>query len=82
MDLLQIRDALYRIEREWIEMPQLKLTSRQAQRLWGLSMEICEAAFAALIERGFLVQAPDGSYMRRPFLRPGIASIEALVRAM
>jgi len=51
-----MHDALVRIQIEYVHMPQLTLTSRQAQRLWSLSAEVCEAAFAALLDRGFLLQ--------------------------
>ena len=43
----QVREALVRIQTEYIEMPQLKLTARQVQRLWSLPTEVCEAALAA-----------------------------------
>ena len=64
-----ILDTLVRMQTEWIEMPQLKVTRRQAQRLWSLSNEACETAFATLIRKGFLVQAPDGAYVRHAFVR-------------
>ena len=41
-----VRDALLRIQTEYVEMPDLKLTGRQAQRLWNLSHEVSEAALA------------------------------------
>jgi len=69
METPQILETLVRMQTEWIEMPQLKITRRQAQRLWSLSNDVCETAFAALIRKGFLVQAPDGAYVRHAFLR-------------
>jgi hypothetical protein len=57
------------MQTEWTEMPQLKITRRQAQRLWSLSNQVCETAFATLIRKGFLVQAPDGAYLRHAFVR-------------
>ena len=59
-----VREALLKIQIEYVEMPQLKLTARQVQRLWSLPMEVCEAALAALIRQGFLVQSRDGVYVR------------------
>ena len=64
-----ILETLVRMQTEWIEMPQLKITRRQAQRLWSMSDEVCETAFATLIRKGFLVQAPDGAYVRHAFVR-------------
>ena len=69
MEKPPILDTLIRMQTEWIEMPQLKITRRQAQRLWSLSNEVCETAFATLIRKGFLVQAPDGAYVRHAFVR-------------
>ena len=64
-----VRDALVRIRTEYIEMPDLKLTGRQAQRLWSLSSEVWEAALAILIGNRFLAQTPDGAYVRHGSLR-------------
>ena len=76
METPQILNTLVRMQTEWTEMPQLKITRRQAQRLWSLSNEACETAFATLIRKGFLVQAPDGAYVRHAFVRVS-ASIAA-----
>ena len=57
--------AITRIAVEYIEMPDLKLTARQARRLWNLSSEVCDRALAALVERGFLVQTRAGAFLRR-----------------
>ena len=69
METPAILETLVRMQTEWIEMPQLKITRRQAQRLWSLSNEVSETAFATLIRKGFLVQAPDGAYVRHAFVR-------------
>lgn len=57
-------EAITRIAVEYIEMPDLKLTARQARRLWNLSGEVCDRALAALVERGFLVQTRAGAFLR------------------
>jgi hypothetical protein len=57
-------DVLIRIQTEYVEMPQLKLTARQAQRLWSLPTDVWHAAADDLVRRRFLVQTPDGVYMR------------------
>jgi hypothetical protein len=49
---------------EYREMPGLKLTFRQAQRLWNLSQERCDRALVSLIQEGFLVRTRDGAYVR------------------
>ena len=62
---LLLREALTRIQTEYVEMPDMKLTARQVQRLWSLPTDISEAALAALITRGFLSQSADGAYVRQ-----------------
>jgi hypothetical protein len=69
METPRILETLVRMQTEWIEMPELKITRRQAQRLWNLSNQDCETAFASLIRKGFLIQAPDGAYVRQAFAR-------------
>jgi len=78
---LEVRDALLRIQTEYVEMPDLKLTGRQAQRLWRLSHDVWEAALAVLIGKQFLVQTRDGSYVRYGAMSTRIAAIESLLRA-
>ena len=77
----EIRDALLRIQTEYVEMPDLKLTARQAQRLWNLSHDVWEAALAVLIRKQFLVQTRDGAYVRYGALRARVDAIESLLRA-
>ena len=56
-------DLLTRIRMEYIEMPGLRLTSRQAGRLWNLDQTSCDAILAALLQDHFLAQAGDGTYV-------------------
>ena len=56
-------DILPRVRAEFIEMPGLKLTVRQAERLWGLDHSTCEALIDRLIELHFLVRTHDGAVM-------------------
>ena len=67
--------TLRRIRSEYLEMPGLCLTLRQAQRLWSLDEETCGEAIQLLIEARFLCLAvvdagdlPAGSAIafRRP----------------
>src|SRR3954468_1721892 len=65
------RHAFTRIQVEYIEMPDLKLTVAQIRRLCDLPEELCEPAVAALIQAGFLWRAPDGRFVRRALGRSG-----------
>jgi hypothetical protein len=56
-------DLLTRIRMEYLEMPDLRLTGRQASRLWNLDQTACDAILAALIQDHFLSQTGDGSYV-------------------
>lgn len=53
-----------RVRGEYLEMPGLSLTERQAQRLWHLEPEACHSLLRALVESGFLRQTPRGGYVR------------------
>jgi hypothetical protein len=57
-------DVLQRIQGEYLEMPGLRLTTAQAQRLWGLEREVCESMLATLVEAKFLCRTRDGAYIR------------------
>jgi len=61
---------LRRVQGEFLEMPGLKLTAPQAQRLWGLDREMCEALLGALVDARFLARTADGAFMRLSML-PG-----------
>jgi hypothetical protein len=55
---------LHRICGEYVEMPGLRLTLKQAQRLWGLDEETCARLLGALVEARFLVRNGQGAYAR------------------
>lgn len=55
---------LVRIKAEFIEMPGLRVTPWQAQRLWGLEPGPCDEALTALVGAAFLRRTPNGSYVR------------------
>jgi DNA-binding IclR family transcriptional regulator len=58
-------DALMnRIRGEFLEMPCLRLTFAQAQRLFGLDAKQCRRMLDALVAHRFLVRRPDGLYGR------------------
>ena len=53
------------IRAEYWEMPGLKLTLPQAQRLWGLDPESCDTVLTDLVMTGFLARTLDGAFVRR-----------------
>ena len=53
---------LHRIRAEYREMPDLRLSTPQAQRLFGLDSETWAAVHAALIEARFLSYTHDGLF--------------------
>ena len=57
-------DVLRRVRGEYTEMPGLRLTSAQAQRLWGLDRASCDALLSALVDAKFLFKTSDGAFMR------------------
>jgi hypothetical protein len=83
---LEIR--VRRIYNEYLEMPGLRLTCNQAQRLWGLEAAACEEALGWLISAGFLRRTAAGLYARRtdvPFHDPRgqpVAAVHDAARMM
>ena len=67
---MRIEDVLQRIQGEFLEMPGLRLTAPQAQRLWGLEREMCDALLGALVEAKFLALTRDGAFIRPDGTRP------------
>ena len=53
-----------RIRAEYLEMPGLHLTKRQAQRLWGLDESTCAAVLVALEKEKFLRRTRGETYAR------------------
>ena len=56
---------LNRMRCEFLEMPGLRLTREQAQRLHGVEQTLCQRALDTLLGTGFLCVTPDGMYKRR-----------------
>jgi hypothetical protein len=57
-------EALRRIRGEYLEMPGLRLTTAQAQRLWNLDRRTCEELLGSLVDTRFLAKTRDGSFVR------------------
>jgi hypothetical protein len=79
---------LERVYSEFLEMPGLRLTSRQAQRLWGLDEASCVDLLESLVDARFLSRR-GGIYARLtdgrvefPRPRPVKAQIGTLMRAL
>ena len=60
----QAEEVLRRIRSEYVEMPGLRLTVAQAQRIFGLDRATCESVLEALVEAKFLRRARDGAFVR------------------
>ena len=56
--------TLQRLRGEFLEMPGLRLTVQQAERLCGVDPAACKAILDALVEAKFLSVRQDGSYGR------------------
>lgn len=67
---MRIDDVLQRIQGEFVEMPGLRLTPAQAQRLWGLERDVCDALLGALVDAKFLAQTRDGAFVRMEGAKP------------
>lgn len=73
---------LRRVWNEYIEMPGLRLTSQQAQRLWAVDAKTCNAVLDSLVALRFLGCGADGKYGRvtegaEPSLRLRMAKTES-----
>jgi hypothetical protein len=64
MTKLPYEQALERIRAEYQEMPGLKLTLEQVQRLSGVDKAVCRQVLDALVNAKFLYLGTDGSYTR------------------
>ena len=53
-----------RIRGEYLEMPGMRLTLEQAQRLCGVERTLCKTVLDALVETKFLCVGPNGMYAR------------------
>lgn len=69
---------LTRLRAEYLEMPGLRLTLEQAQRLCGVERALCKAVLDALVADKFLCVKADGAYAR---LTEGIISRPRPIKA-
>ncbi len=59
------QETIRRVRAEFLEMPGLKLTVPQAQRLWGVDRSTCEAVIDELTASRFLARTRDGAVVLR-----------------
>jgi hypothetical protein len=52
--------VIIRVQSEFNEMPGLRLTERQALRLWGVDHATCRHVIDILVDRRFLRRTPNG----------------------
>jgi hypothetical protein len=57
--------TITRVRSEFDEMPCLRVTPAQARLLFGLSASTSDGILSRLAEEGFLIETPDGEYVRR-----------------
>ncbi|HXW07939.1 MAG TPA: hypothetical protein VD833_22095 [Vicinamibacterales bacterium] len=62
--MTELATLAQRIRGEYQEMPGLRLTGRQACRLWHLESGRCDAILDALVKTGFLLRLRDGSFIK------------------
>lgn len=67
--------AFNRIRAEFTEMPGMRLTPQQVERLSGFGNAICKLVLDDLVRARFLSVAADGAYMRSTDLVPVRASV-------
>jgi len=60
---LEFERLLAIVRGEFLEMPGLRLTSQQAQRLWALDAETCESLLRTLEDAAFLRRTRGGDYV-------------------
>ena len=61
---MHIDDVLQRIQGEFTEMPGLRLTPAQAQRLWGLDPTMADTILSTLVSTGVLRKTARGGYIK------------------
>jgi hypothetical protein len=55
-----------RVQAEYREMPGLSLTIRQAARLCGIHLSLCERVLEELVQREVLYNTPSHAYSASP----------------
>lgn len=61
---MDLHTLVTRVRAEFNEMPGLRLTIEQAQRLWGVEAAVCESVVDALVRASFLRRGQGGTIVR------------------
>jgi hypothetical protein len=64
MSPVEVHAIANRVRSEFLEMPGLRVTIRQAARLWGLEPSACEHVIDVLVQSAFLRRTPGGMVTR------------------
>lgn len=64
MTKLPYEQLFERIRAEFLEMPGMRLTAAQVERLAGEDRSICQSVLDELVRAGFLCSSANGSYGR------------------
>jgi hypothetical protein len=59
-----MKPTIERLRAEFLEMPGLRLTETQVQKLFGVDEAMCQAVLDALVSVKFLRLNRDGTYAR------------------
>ncbi len=71
-----MRRTIERLRAEFLEMPGLRLTVRQVQRLCGIDGVMCQSVLDTLVAGRFLRVNADGTYCRVTDGRPRVPPFE------
>lgn len=61
---MNLQALVTRVRAEFNEMPGLRLTLPQAQRLWGMELTVCETVVDTLVRDAFLRRTDAGAITR------------------
>lgn len=56
--------VVVRIRAEFLEMPDLRLTVREAARFWQIDLRMCASLLGSLVEQGVLKRTSAGAFTR------------------
>ena len=89
MSASPLPQLLERIRAEYLEMPGLRLTLEQMQRLCGVEPSLCQLVLDALVDAKFLsvraggtyARLADGAVLRPPFAKADLRPERRAVKA-
>ena len=59
-----VQQVIERLRAEFVEMPGLRLSAGQVERLCGVEHTVCQLILDSLVDAKFLCRKPDGTYTR------------------